>query len=1157
MVESGFEYGKDKSVELTAPGVDTYYAVVRSLAAGESDFEIQFSQPETTVITVGEEMTSESFYTIGDARFYQLATTTTDPLLVLVQGSTFSTAYDVEVRQGTVDGPSVGVLREYEYGQSVEVESPAPGLYYVMVQAAEVDADTFDISFVQRAPVALSSGVEVVARELLVSGDSRYYTISANAGETIVAMVTGSTYASGYSLEVRQGGLTGTLLGEVQEGANDLSVAIAAPSAGVYSVVVRSMTDGERTFDLNVATRSAQTVLSGIALKEQVLWGLGDVRYFHFSATTMDPMVVMLQGSTFASDYSLELHQGTIDGPIVGTASSSGNDLSIELQSPTPGEYYIVVSNLSDGERTFTLTVDQRVVEPIGLNTRIADQQLSAKGDGRYYEFSTAAASDGLTVQLLGSDLANGYEVRVTRGALDGEEVGTLRHAGNSVLVEILSPQVGKYFISVLNARAGSRTFSIQAEQVSATLTGVSPDHGGNAGRVTTMISGTYMQGATAARLVNAAGNQTAAANLNELENSRWFRATFDLQTLPAGQYDLVVTTANGTDVRLANGFQVEQGGEAKLWVNVSGPTSVRVGRTALLTISYGNTGNIDSEFVIFGLDGIPSDDRIRMIGPANSGVDTSDITMGYNDAALQDFNDSQLMVVDEEEPDVAIVPFVAPFVTANDTQSIVLEYTPVVGQEVEFESFVVTPKTNNSEFQFHLSQCLATIALDIGESGVTDLDPTCISGSMVKFIGWGYNAATGGEKWWSLANTLLQIVYECLVTYLGGANVKIAKRLLKWMKRYQKGMKAWGAFSNYGPGTHCWEALSIIATKVLRMIAVRSVDPNEIYGPAGSGDAHYVSGMEPLPYTITFENMETATASAQEVVVTDQLDAVTMNLDTFSLGPMTFGDQVITPPSGLKSYIEDVDLRPAMNLMVRVEAELNMDTAVVTWRFSSLDPDTMLFTDDALAGFLPPNVTAPDGEGSVMFTVEPIAALQTGATISNQASIVFDANAPIVTNVWTNTVDKDAPESSITTAPVISSTASFEVCWAGIDSGAGDLDYTVYVSGGGAYMAEWLTHTPDTCATWDGADGQAYQFHVVARDGAGNTEMRSDIPDATVSVQVVQNDTDSGTDSDTAGQVPIAQPKNGAESGCGCEVTGKVSSGAGGLLRLLLSLFF
>ena len=78
-----------------------------------------------------------------------------------------------------------------------------------------------------------------------------------------------------------------------------------------------------------------------------------------------------------------------------------------------------------------------------------------------------------------------------------------------------------------------------------------------------------------------------------------------------------------------------------------------------------------------------------------------------------------------------------------------------------------------------------------------------------------------------------------------------------------------------------------------------------------------------------------------------------------------------------------------------------------MTWAFCSVDPASGALPDEVFAGFLPVNDSSHRGEGSVSFLVRPRPDVQTGETLDAQASIVFDTNAPLSTNIFTNTIDK------------------------------------------------------------------------------------------------------------------------------------------------------
>jgi uncharacterized repeat protein (TIGR01451 family) len=194
-----------------------------------------------------------------------------------------------------------------------------------------------------------------------------------------------------------------------------------------------------------------------------------------------------------------------------------------------------------------------------------------------------------------------------------------------------------------------------------------------------------------------------------------------------------------------------------------------------------------------------------------------------------------------------------------------------------------------------------------------------------------------------------------------------------------------------------------------IKTIVVASIDPNEKVGPAGSGTQHLVAIDQTLPYEIFFENMSGASAPAQEVVVTDYLDA---NLDwtSFELTEITWGDQTVIIPQNSMDFSTRLtvpDYRPGVtkSWWVDILVEISTLTGRVRWTLTCLDPDTGLPPEDPLAGFLPPNDASGRGEGHVAFTIQPRADLSLGATITNTAYIVFDSNAVIQTNQVWNTI--------------------------------------------------------------------------------------------------------------------------------------------------------
>jgi hypothetical protein len=238
----------------------------------------------------------------------------------------------------------------------------------------------------------------------------------------------------------------------------------------------------------------------------------------------------------------------------------------------------------------------------------------------------------------------------------------------------------------------------------------------------------------------------------------------------------------------------------------------------------------------------------------------------------------------------------------------------------------------------------------------------------------------------------------------------------------------------------------------------------------------------------IFFENLAAAGAAAAEVVVEDTLDAA-VDLATVELGPIRFGRTTVTPVQLGPLFESRVDLRPTLNLAVRIRVRLDQATRTLQWRLTAIDPATEAAPSDPLLGFLPPNLSPPEGQGSVAFSVMPRAGLPTGTIVRNQARIVFDTNAPIETNTTTLILDYMPPTTRVHGVAPVRQDSSFLVEWSGTDTGSGIHDYTILVSIDGGPFLPWLTHTATTSATFIGEAGRTYGFISVGRDQTGNTE--------------------------------------------------------------------
>lgn len=264
------------------------------------------------------------------------------------------------------------------------------------------------------------------------------------------------------------------------------------------------------------------------------------------------------------------------------------------------------------------------------------------------------------------------------------------------------------------------------------------------------------------------------------------------------------------------------------------------------------------------------------------------------------------------------------------------------------------------------------------------------------------------------------------------------------------------------------------------------SFDPNDIIGPEGYGSQRWLQPIPNFAYTIQFENVATASAPAQEVLITQALDP-DLDWTTFELGDFGFGPWTFSAPPGRKYFATRLDSIQDLGFFVDFEAKVNLVTGVATWRLTAVDPATGDLIGDPSAGFLPPNEMPPEGEGFVNYRIRPLPNLPTGTQVRAQASIIFDINEPIVTPVYVNTIDRTPPEAGVDALPATTSSPQFTVSWSGSDAnGSGIAAYDVFVAEDGGPYTPWQTSTTATAATFEGQSGATYRFYAVATDNVG-----------------------------------------------------------------------
>jgi len=232
----------------------------------------------------------------------------------------------------------------------------------------------------------------------------------------------------------------------------------------------------------------------------------------------------------------------------------------------------------------------------------------------------------------------------------------------------------------------------------------------------------------------------------------------------------------------------------------------------------------------------------------------------------------------------------------------------------------------------------------------------------------------------------------------------------------------------------------------------VKSWDPNEMIGPAGYGEKNFITSIPSMNYMINFENKKEATAAAYRVQIIDTLSAV-------------FDPETV-------KFLETSHSGTQYNW--KTERTGN----ILKWDIEGIE--------------LPPNVTPPEGEGFVSFSVEPVEGLSSGSVFENRATIIFDMNEPIMTNTWQNVLDTNSPHSIMNPISYIPGDSLINLSCNGYDdeNGSGINKYMFYSSinsGPFSLIGESFENLIQYPVSKD--ERNSYRFYAITTDNVDNLE--------------------------------------------------------------------
>ncbi len=680
------------------------------------------------------------------------------------------------------------------------------------------------------------------------------------------------------------------------------------------------------------------------------------------------------------------------------------------------------------------------------------------------------------------------------------------------------------------------------------------PNYGGNTGGVTAIIKGFGFTPATTVSITN--GSNTLTIDSLKIINADKIVVRLNLIGATPGMYNLVVTIP-GTpgNIILQNAFTVQQGMEPVVRGVLNAPPVIRAGRETQFFVSVFNDGNIDACGVPVIISGFPINTTIKV---KLDSVPLSQFTFLNPSTADTSVNFVIKDSVMNEQYIAIILPVVVPGhpisipISITSSQSEFSLEVSTFAPDFDYYDPVFDNRVNAAEDVLLCgSEALLSTAIVIAQDEFfNNIVEGLIAEELAiwrlcarntyKFVkgiaksalyqGDNGTISTGISLYRHLLNGTSALFY-CSEAGLGlipaGRFAKFARIMVKARKFFVTPLYKYGL----NPDLKIYDYVKSISqnynecqerrkelSNVQQYISVRqSYDPNIKVG-SGSGSNNYLSNKERIGYSIFFENSPSAGLPAQTVVILDtinkqQFDISSLRFTSFAIGKNSF---YLTDAS--QSFVRTIDLRPRLNLKVRVNGFVDTATGILRCEYQTIDVVTNQETTDSLAGFLLPNNADHEGEGGISYTIKPADTIMNGNEIKNRASIYFDFNTPVLTDYWTNRFDLIKPVSQVQSLQVQNPSDTIYIQINGSDNLSGISHYMLYAKEDSGQYALIRPYIPlNGRDTLIGKFGKTYHFYSKAVDTAGNIESEPGSEDASTTIYY-----------ETIPQIDFVQPYRG-----------------------------
>ena len=272
-----------------------------------------------------------------------------------------------------------------------------------------------------------------------------------------------------------------------------------------------------------------------------------------------------------------------------------GANLHWEIVANSRGDVFEGINGSNNGrvaEAPLALDIPELVVGGAVREAFFEDRALE-----QWYRFRVPAGIE-VRLALEAADPGAATEILVSVGELPTPESFGFRQRewASAISTCLVAPTQDRTYYVIARARAlpnGRTPFRLSAAAVGFGIESVSTPRVGNTGDATVGILGSQLSDrAVTFELVAANGERRPAHTRSARVPGKVF-ATFDLRAFPPGPADLVATW-QGAQSRLSGAVNVIDGGRPEFYAYVTGPSVVRLGRTATLYLTWGNRGLAD-----------------------------------------------------------------------------------------------------------------------------------------------------------------------------------------------------------------------------------------------------------------------------------------------------------------------------------------------------------------------------------------------------------------------------------------------------------------------------------------------------------------------------------------------------------------------------------